>query len=201
MGFPCTEGEPDLLPLRLYKEEALRYLMTVENKKRYLVGPWLAKELTGVAKVAIRTKTTQDPQRLSHPRGTYQLLEFLEDFLAKPTLVESSRYIMKFFYNLRRKRGETMTERVARRRRSFGGQPGHEKSAAQVWWKRIWGVRPALKRTARTPTRSRTRAIRGQFDTATVAKALREQWSDDEPARGDKAKPAAAACCGLLHGG
>ena len=101
--------------LPFYEEEALQYLMTVETKKRYLVGPLLVKELQGVAKVAIRTKTTQDPQWLSRLRGTYQLLEFLQQLLAKPTLVESSRYIMKFFYNLQRRRRESMTEWIAQR--------------------------------------------------------------------------------------
>ena len=111
-GVPQYAGEPELLPM--YKEEALQYLMTLEVKKRYLAGPRLAKELTGVAKVAIRTQTNRDPQLLAHPRGTYMLLDFLESFLAKPTLVEASRYVMKFFYNLKRRRGETMTSWIAR---------------------------------------------------------------------------------------
>ena len=88
--------------------------MTIEVKKRYLAGPCLAKELSGVAKIAIRTQTNQDPQWLAHPRGTYVLLEFLENYLAKPTLVEASRYVMKFFYNMKRRRGETMTAWAAR---------------------------------------------------------------------------------------
>ena len=111
-GIPQYGGEPELLPA--YKEEALQYLMTLEVKKRYLAGPRLAKELNGVAKVAIRTMTTRDPQWLAHPRGTYVLLEFLEGFLAKPSLVEASRYVMKFFYNMRRRRGESMTAWSAR---------------------------------------------------------------------------------------
>ena len=89
-------------------------MMTLEHKKRYLAGPRLAKELSGVAMTAIRTRTTRDPQWLAHPRGTYQLLEFLEGVLAKPTLVESSRFIMKFFYNLRRRKGKTMTGWISR---------------------------------------------------------------------------------------
>ena len=103
-GVPQFAGEPELLPM--YREEALQYMMTLEVKKRCLAGPRLAKELTGVAKVAIRNRTTQDPQWLAHPRGAYTLLEFLESFLAKPTLVEASRFIMKFFYNLRRKKAK-----------------------------------------------------------------------------------------------
>ena len=111
-GVPEYAGEPELLPA--YKEEALQYLMTIEVKKRYLAGPRLAKELSGVAKIAITTQTNQDPQWLAHPRGTHVLLEFLENCLAKPTLVEASRYVMKFFYNMKRRRGETMTAWAAR---------------------------------------------------------------------------------------
>ena len=296
-GVPQYGGEPKLLPL--YKEEALQYLMTIETRKRYLVGPRLAKELTGVAKVAIRTRTTQDPQWLSHPRGTYQLLEFLEQFLAKPTLVESSRYIMKFFYNLRRRRGETMTEWVARHsealweassamrkvQKEFGGTK-HSPSGAEApadggpastetnstddgmdghmapdasevpdpwstyrrgswgsqtssWWSSwqspwnswgttwqypdkewleaswrskeyapptLWDVSNEsfipdflagflLLHRAGLDTAERANilaAIRGQFGTETVAWALREQWSDEDLARRDKAKMAAA---------
>ena len=293
-GVPQFSGEPELLPL--YREEALQYLMTIETKKRYLVGPRLAKELSGVAKLAIRTKTTQDPQWLSHPRGTYQLLEFLEQFLAKPTLVESSRYIMKFFYNLRRRRGESMTEWVARHsealweassamrklEKEFGGKGGHSVPAtatdsvtgstkgngtddgieapdasevppdpwssyrrpswnyyANPWWsswqsswsswtatgsgpEREWSeaswkskeyAPPStwdvssdifipdflagflLLHRAGLDTAERANilaAIRGQFGTETVARALREQWSDEDLARRDKAKMAAA---------
>ena len=111
-GVPRFSGEPELLPM--YREEALQYMMTLEMTQRYLAGPRLAKELTGVARMAIRTRTTQDPQWLAHPRGTYTLLEYLESFLAKPTLVEASRFIMKFFYNMRRRKGETMTAWIAR---------------------------------------------------------------------------------------
>ena len=110
--MPQYGGEPELLPN--YREKALQYLMTVEMKKRYLVGPSLAKELTGVANMAIRSQTNQDTQWLAHPRGAYVLLDFLETFLAKPTLVESSRFVMKFFYNLKRRRGESMTGWIAR---------------------------------------------------------------------------------------
>ena len=104
-GVPQCGGEAELLPI--YKEEALQYLMMIEHRKRY------PKVLTGVA------NGDQDRDHARHPVAVtsevpYQLLELLEDFLAKPTLVESSRHIMKFFYNLRRRRGETMTAWIAR---------------------------------------------------------------------------------------
>ena len=96
-GIPIYDGSPELLPL--FREEALQYLMTYEHKKWYLVGPRLAKELQGTAKLAIRNMVTRDPQWLSHPRGVYTLLQHLEDVIAKPSLPEASRFVMKFFYN------------------------------------------------------------------------------------------------------
>ena len=98
----------------MYKEEALQFLMTFEYRKRYLAGPRLASELEGTARMAIRTMTLRDPQWISHPRGVYTLLEKLESVVSKPSLVEGSRYIMKFFYNLQRKKQETMTSWIAR---------------------------------------------------------------------------------------
>ena len=65
-GIPQYAGELELLPM--YREEAIQYLMTLESHKRYLAGPRLAKELSGTARVAIRTQLNQDPQWLSHPR-------------------------------------------------------------------------------------------------------------------------------------
>lgn len=111
-GIPQFGGSPELLPL--YKEEALQYWMSFEYHKKYLAGPRLLKELSGVAKVAVRTQTLRDPQWLSHPRGGYQLLGFLEQTLSKPSLVEASRFVMKFFYNMGRRRGESMTSWVTR---------------------------------------------------------------------------------------
>ena len=134
-GVPTYGGEPERLAL--YKEEALQYAMGLEHKKRYLAGPRLLQELTGVAKTITRTQTLRDPQWLSHPRGVYQLLEFLETELGKPSLVEASRHVMKFFYGMSRNKGESMTEWSARHaeglweasaalrrvQREHGGQP------------------------------------------------------------------------------
>ena len=111
-GVPRYDGDP--MKLARYREDALQYYMGVEMKKRYLVGPRLLQELSGVAKTITRTQTIRDPQWLSDPRGVYRLLEFLEKHLQKPSLVEASRHVMNFFYNLQRAKGETMTEWCAR---------------------------------------------------------------------------------------
>ena len=81
-NVPSYDGTPETLPS--YKEKAIQYAMTIEYHKRYLCGPRLLQSLTGVAKVITRSQTLKNPQWLSHPRCVYQLLEFLEEQLAKP---------------------------------------------------------------------------------------------------------------------
>ena len=80
-GIPMFDGTPELLPY--YREEAIQYMFTFETHKRYLAGPRLAKELSGVARVIVRKKNLQDPQWLAHPRGVYALLDYLEE--ARPS--------------------------------------------------------------------------------------------------------------------
>ena len=107
-GVPTYDGAPERLAL--YKEEAMQYMFTLECHKRYLAGPRLAAQLTGVARSVIRKRLSQDPQWLAHPRGAYVLVDYLEQAIEKPTLVLASQHIQKFFYALRRKKGETMTQ-------------------------------------------------------------------------------------------
>ena len=105
---PRFDGTPELLPG--YKEKVIQYMMGIEWHKRYLVGPRLLRELSGVAQSITRPATIRNPQWLSHPRGGYTLLEFLEENLARPSLIDASHHIMKFVYNTGRQRGESMTE-------------------------------------------------------------------------------------------
>lgn len=111
-GIPRYDGTPELLAA--YREEAVQYLMTFEHKKRYVVGPRLLKELEGTAKIAVRPMTLRDPQWVSKPRGVYILLDYLESVVARPSLPEASRFVMKFFYGMQRRRGETMTSWITR---------------------------------------------------------------------------------------
>ncbi|CAK9111517.1 unnamed protein product [Durusdinium trenchii] len=98
----------------MFKEEALAYLFTLETQKRYLGGPRLAQGLTGVARTVIRKKLAVDPPWLAHPRGAYDLIEHLEQSLGQPTLIQAAQHIQKFFYQLKRKRNETMTQWTSR---------------------------------------------------------------------------------------
>ena len=116
-GIPAYDGSAE--KLALFREEALAYTFTLEHHKRYLAGPRLAKELTGVARTVVRKKLAQDPQWLAHPRGAYVLIEYLEQAIETPTLVQASNHIHKFFYQLRRRKGETMTEWINRHSESM----------------------------------------------------------------------------------
>ena len=107
-GVPTFDGSAE--HLAMFKEEALAYLFTLEHHKRYLAGPRLAQGLTGVARTVIRKKLAIDPQWLAHPRGAYDLIEHLEQALGQPTLIQAAQHIQKFFYQLKRKRNETMTQ-------------------------------------------------------------------------------------------
>lgn len=73
-GVPSYDGTAE--KLALFREEALAYTFTLEVHKRYLAGPKLAKELTGVARTVVRRKLAQDPQWLAHPRGAYVLISW-----------------------------------------------------------------------------------------------------------------------------
>ena len=114
---PRYDGTPEQLPA--YREKAIQYTMGMEWHKRYLCGPRLLANLTGVAKTITRPETLKNPQWLSHPRGTYTLLEFLESHLSRPSLVDASRHVLKYFYNLGRQRGESMTEWISRHSESL----------------------------------------------------------------------------------
>ena len=111
-GVPRFDGSPELLAS--YREEAVQYLMTFEYKKRYIAGPRLLRELEGTAKLVIRSETLRNPQWVSHPRGVYTLLDYLESAIARPSLPEASRFVTKFFYGTYRKKNESMTSWVTR---------------------------------------------------------------------------------------
>ena len=105
-GIPSYDGMPE--KLTRFREEALQYMSTLEHHKRYLAGPRLAAQLIGTARTVVRRKLAQDPQWLAHPRGAYVLVDFLEQAIERPSLVLASQHIQKFFYGMRRRKGESM---------------------------------------------------------------------------------------------
>ena len=111
-GVPRYDGSAETF--LQYKEEAYKYMMSFEAHKRYLAGPRLVRELEGVAKTIVRRPLARDARWVDHAGGVTTLLEYLEGHLEKPSLINASRYVNKFFFGLKRKKFETMTAWVNR---------------------------------------------------------------------------------------
>ena len=108
-GVPIYDGSPELyVP---YQRAAYLYAETIEWKKRTLVGPRLQAALEGSAKLAVEHKP---PGWISHPQGASQLLQCLKQSVRAPTLAEAGRTMSRFFYGIKRRRGEGMAAWVVR---------------------------------------------------------------------------------------
>ena len=108
-GVPIFDGTAELYVA--YRRAALNYGETLEWKKRYLAGPRLQAALEGSARVAVQQKV---PGWISHDRGAVQLLDFLKTKVQPPTLAEAGKMISKFFYQVKRRRGEGMSTWILR---------------------------------------------------------------------------------------
>ncbi|OLP83111.1 hypothetical protein AK812_SmicGene36174 [Symbiodinium microadriaticum] len=108
-GVPIYDGTPELFVP--YRRAALIYAETVEWKKRTLVGPRLQAALEGSARMVVEHKT---PGWISHPNGASQLLECLKQQVRSPTLAEAGRTMSRFFYGIKRRRGEGMAAWIVR---------------------------------------------------------------------------------------
>ena len=108
-GVPIFDGSAEsFVP---YKRAALNYVETLEWKKRSLAGPRLQTALKGPARVAVQH---QRPGWISHEKGADQLLDFLREHVQAPTLSEAGKNISRFFYQVRRRRGESMNSWIVR---------------------------------------------------------------------------------------
>lgn len=108
-GVPIFDGSSELyVP---YRRAALNYVETLEWKKRSLAGPRLQAALEGSARVAVQHKT---PGWISHHEGASQLLEFLKTKVQAPTLAEAGKMISRFFYSIKRRKGESMNAWIVR---------------------------------------------------------------------------------------
>eukprot|EP00435_Cladocopium_sp_Y103_P071399 s167_g37.t1 len=192
-------------------------MFTLESHKRYLAGPRLAANLSGTAKVVVRKRLVTDPQWLAHPRGVYVLLSYLESTIEAPTLVQASNFVQKFFYNVRRRKGETMTEWVTRHdeclweasrslkrvQTEYGGQDEKAFDKASGNSGSQWGSRRRSSFDTWSDHRSETNQQRPSgevFDDhgrlpeddgtsgedARLARALREQWTDEDIQKRDR---------------
>ena len=108
-GVPIFCGSPELFVA--YQRAALVYTETVEWKKRSVVGPRLQAALEGSARLAVEH---MPPGWISHPKGASQLLDCLKRQIRSPTLAEAGRTMARFFYGIKRRRGEGMAAWIVR---------------------------------------------------------------------------------------
>lgn len=109
-GIPCWDG--DATSFQEYEELSLAWEQSVPVQKRYLAGPKLANELTGVAR---RFITGKRPDWLSYDGGVAVLMEHLRKNLGLPQLPEMTSFLNQYFRNSRRKRSETMNGYITRK--------------------------------------------------------------------------------------
>ena len=108
-GVPIFDGTSEhYIP---YRRAALNYVETLEWKKRSLAGPRLQAALEGTARVAVQD---QVPGWISHEMGAQQLLDYLKTKVTPPTLAEAGKMITRFFYSIKRRRGESMNHWILR---------------------------------------------------------------------------------------
>ena len=108
-GIPIYDGSPETFTA--YKRAALVYSETVDWKKKMLVGPRLQAALEGSARMAVEH---MPPGWVTNERGAVRLLNFLQGQVRAPTLAEAGRFISKFFYGVKRRRGEGMATWIVR---------------------------------------------------------------------------------------
>lgn len=108
-GVPIYDGTAEsYVP---YRRAALNYVETLEWKKRSLAGPRLQAALEGTARIAVQD---QVPGWISHDSGALQLLDYLKSRVQPPTLAEAGKMITRFFYSIKRRRGESMNNWILR---------------------------------------------------------------------------------------
>ena len=108
-GVPIYDGTAEsYVP---YRRAALNYVETLEWKKRSLAGPRLQAALEGTARIAVQD---QVPGWISHDSGALQLLNYLKSRVQPPTLAEAGKMITRFFYSIKRRRGESMNNWILR---------------------------------------------------------------------------------------
>ena len=108
-GVPIYDGSPELYVA--FRRAALNYAETIEWKKRSLVGPRLQAALEGSARLAVEH---MPPGWVSHEKGAEQLLDYLKRQVQSPTLAEAGRTMSRFFYGIKRRRGEGMAAWIVR---------------------------------------------------------------------------------------
>ena len=144
-GVLCYDGSSELFE----RYRALLYVETMEWRKRDAAAPRLIAALEGAARVAAQQRPSS---WFSHPRGVNDLLNHLKATMKAPTLPDAGRYISKFFFGLKKRRGETMSAWFVR----------HDDALDDVWRTlseaiREYGPRATRTRPLRRSSTSSTR--------------------------------------------
>lgn len=108
-GVPIYDGTSENYVS--YRRAALVYVETLEWRKRALAGPRLQAALEGSARIAAQHKM---PGWVSHQEGAVALLDFLKTQVQPPTLAEAGKMISRFFYSVKRRKGESMQQWIVR---------------------------------------------------------------------------------------
>ena len=113
-GIPSWDGAEDTFDT--FEVECYQYRDTVEYSKRYLCGPRIARQLTGKAAVALLDR----PQGwLNREDGVETVLKFLRQKVFKAVIPDLGYHMDEFFFRLRRRRHESMTEYAMRSRDKY----------------------------------------------------------------------------------
>ena len=113
-GIPSWDGTEDTFDT--FEVECYQYRDTVEYGKRYLCGPRIARRLSGKAAVALLGR----PQGwLNRADGVEVLIKFLRSKVFKEVIRDLGYHMDEFFFRLRRRRSESMTEYAMRSRDKY----------------------------------------------------------------------------------
>ena len=108
-GVPIYDGTAELF--ERYRREALVFAETLEWRKSQTAAPRLIAALEGAARVAAQQRPSA---WFSHPKGVEDLLDHLKATMKAPTLPDAGRHISRFFYGLKRRKGESMAAWLVR---------------------------------------------------------------------------------------
>ena len=188
-GVPIYDGTAELYVG--YRRAALNYVETLEWKKRTLAGPRLQAALEGSARTAVQHKV---PGWISHEKGAHELLDFLKSRVQPPTLAEAGRSISRFFYSVKRRKGEGMSSWIVRHdealyeaRRTLAEAiqeygPGYSDDSVRTGALQ----RPLASRLTRDRLDAASeRRSAGPFDESGRMRDETEDEQDDDPQHGD----------------
>ncbi len=164
IAIPVWNGEPSTF--QDFEYDVLLYRDATIEKDRGVVGPRIARKMTGRARDAIIGMTVTERTALQQPDGATFL----------PAL-DVGKYLERYFFNLRRERGGTMTGYIQRE------QNTHSDLGRAIG--RMTTANAAGPATATTPTDAAPHAGMPVPDTPSPAAAAAEPAADAPAAPAD----------------